>query len=73
VFQKELYNIERLYKFIQRAYTLFWTVVLQQDTPNFVQDSYGSMWLLAVMQGVSEKSFTLVFQMLLSGECYENV
>jgi hypothetical protein len=28
VFQKELYNFESLYKFIQRAYTVFRTVIM---------------------------------------------
>jgi hypothetical protein len=28
VFQKELYKFERVYKFIQRTYTTFWTVIM---------------------------------------------
>jgi hypothetical protein len=28
LFQKELYNCESLYKFIQRTYTTFWTVIM---------------------------------------------
>jgi hypothetical protein len=28
VFQKELYNFESLYKFIQRTYTVFWSVII---------------------------------------------
>jgi hypothetical protein len=39
----------------------------------FYQDSYGSMWLPLVMQGVSKISFTIVILMLLCDECYENV
>jgi hypothetical protein len=34
-------------------------------------DIYSSMWLSLVMQGLY-KSFTMIFQMLLCGECYEN-
>jgi hypothetical protein len=28
IFQKELYNFERVYTFIQRSYTTFWTVIM---------------------------------------------
>jgi hypothetical protein len=41
--------------------------------PSFKWDSYGSMWLSLVMQGVSKKRFTMVFWVWLCGECYENV
>jgi hypothetical protein len=39
----------------------------------FYLGQLGSMWLPLVMQNVSKKSFTVLFQMLLCGECYENV
>jgi hypothetical protein len=35
LFQKELNNFESLYKFIQRACTVLWTVIMWQDTPSF--------------------------------------
>jgi hypothetical protein len=43
VFQKDLYNFESLYKFIQRTYAVFSTVTLYKITPNFIWDIYGSM------------------------------
>jgi hypothetical protein len=46
---------------------------MKQNTPSFTWDSYVSMWLPLVMEGVSKKIFTIVFQMLLSVECYGNV
>jgi hypothetical protein len=54
MFQKELYNFETLYIFIQRTCSVFWTVIMWENTPNFAWNSYGSMWLALVMQGVSE-------------------
>jgi hypothetical protein len=56
VFQKYLYNFESLYKFIQRTCTVFWTVIMQQNTPRFTWDSYGSVLLSLVMQGFSKRS-----------------
>jgi hypothetical protein len=35
---------------------VFWTVIMWLNTPSFIWDSYGSMWLSLVMQGVSEKT-----------------
>jgi hypothetical protein len=69
VFKKELYNSERLYKFIQRECTVSWTVIMWQDTPSFTWDGYGSTSNV----GCFKKRFTMVFQMLLCGECYENI
>jgi hypothetical protein len=44
VFQKEIYNFENVYKCIQSTCTVFWTVIMYQNTPSFTWDSYGS-WL----------------------------
>jgi hypothetical protein len=49
VLQKELYNFESLCKFIQRTCIIFLTVVMQQNTPKFTSDSYGSMRLPLVV------------------------
>jgi hypothetical protein len=39
VFQKELYNFESLYKFIQKTCAMFRTVIMQQNTLSFVWES----------------------------------
>jgi hypothetical protein len=59
VFQKDLYNFGSLYTFIQRICTVFWTVIMQQNTPGFIWDSYGSMRFSLVMQGVSKRALQL--------------
>jgi hypothetical protein len=41
MFQKALHNFERIYKFMQRTYTRFWTVIMLQNTQSFTSDSYG--------------------------------
>jgi hypothetical protein len=55
VFQKEIYNFEILYEFIHRTCTEFSTVIMQQNRTSFTWDSYGSMRLPLVMQGVSKR------------------
>jgi hypothetical protein len=65
VFHKELYNFQMLSKSIQRACTVFWTVIIWQNTPSFIWNINGSMRCF-------KKRFTMVFQILLCGECYEN-
>jgi hypothetical protein len=47
-------------------YRVFQTVVMQQNTPSFQVTSTGNA-------GRYKKSFTMVIQMILCGECYKNV
>jgi hypothetical protein len=54
VFQKELHNFESLYNFIQRRCTVIWTLIMKQNTPSFIWNSYSSIYLSLVMQRVSE-------------------
>jgi hypothetical protein len=56
VIQKELYNFSSSYNFFQRTCTVFWTIIMQQNTPSFTWDNYGSMWFPLVMQGVSKRA-----------------
>jgi hypothetical protein len=52
---------------------MFLYVMMYRNTLSFTWDSYSSMLLPLVMQGCLEKSFAMEFQMLLCGECYENI
>jgi hypothetical protein len=49
VFQKDIYNVESLYRCVLRIWTVLWTVIFYQNTPSFIWDSYGPMWLPLVM------------------------
>jgi hypothetical protein len=55
VFQKEHYKFGSLCKFIQTTHKVFWTVLKWKNTPSVTWDSYGSLWLSLVMQGVSKR------------------
>jgi hypothetical protein len=55
-FQKELNDFESLYKFLQRTCTVFGTVIMYQNLPSFTWDSYSSILLSVVMQGVSKRA-----------------
>jgi hypothetical protein len=59
MFQKELTNFESLYKFIQRAFTVIWTAIVNKNAQSFTWDSYGSMWLSLVRHGVSKRFLQL--------------
>jgi hypothetical protein len=56
VFQNERYNFASLYKVNHRTCTVFWTVIMYQNTPSFTWDRYGSMRLPLVSQGVSKRA-----------------
>jgi hypothetical protein len=56
VFQKELSNFEGLYVFTQRTCTVFRTVIMYQNVPSFMRDSYGPMQIPLVMQDVSKSA-----------------
>jgi hypothetical protein len=58
-FQNDLYNFESFYKCIHRTYTVFWTVIMQQDTPSFIWDTYGSFLRPLVIQGFSKRALQL--------------
>jgi hypothetical protein len=75
VFQKVLYNIESLYKFIQRTCTAIMymhchNIAEHTVLPGIVTVQRNFHWLCRVFK---KKSFTLAFQMLLCVRCYENV
>jgi dihydroorotase len=47
VFQKELYNVESLYKYIQRTYTVFSTVIMSKThrvLPRIVTVQWDFRW-----------------------------
>jgi hypothetical protein len=70
VLQKELYNFETLYKFTQKTCTAFWAAIVYKIKTRFTWDSYGSMWLLLVMQGVWGRVLQWYSKSLLCNVCY---
>jgi hypothetical protein len=73
MFQKGLYNFESLYEFINKTCTVFCTAMTFKKYTKiymrYLQFKITSTGNTACLK----KSFTIVFQMLPCGECYENV
>jgi hypothetical protein len=52
---------------------VFWTVIMSQNTPSITWDSYVSMWLPLVMQGVSKRALQLLKLIYIYSEDMYNV